>query len=140
MWNQGKKTYSSKFKRWGLVSLSVVAAVLTTSVALAAAGGGGGSTLSGIAGNLTKELGAFAKLITAGAYIAGLGFAMGAILKFKAHKDNPTQIPVGTPIALLFVAAALLFLPTLFGAAGSSLFGSSAKATSISGTTSLGGG
>jgi hypothetical protein len=25
-----------------------------------------------------------------GAYIAGFGFAVGAILKFKAHKDNPT--------------------------------------------------
>ena len=54
-----------------------------------------------------------AKLITAGSYIAGMGFGVGSIVKFKAHKDNPTQIPVGTPIALLFVAAALLFMPSV---------------------------
>jgi bacteriocin-like protein len=27
---------------------------------------------------------------SAGAYIAGFGFAVGSVLKFKAHKDNPT--------------------------------------------------
>jgi intracellular multiplication protein IcmD len=53
------------------------------------------------------------KLITAGSYLAGLGFSIGAIMKFKQHKDNPTQVPIGTPIALVFIAAALLFFPTL---------------------------
>jgi hypothetical protein len=27
--------------------------------------------------------------------------------------DNPTQIPIGTPIALVFIAAALLFIPSV---------------------------
>jgi intracellular multiplication protein IcmD len=36
-----------------------------------------------------------------------------AILHFKQHKDGPTQIPIGTPISLEFIAAALLFLPTI---------------------------
>ena len=53
------------------------------------------------------------KLITAGSYLAGLGFSIGAIMKFKQHKDNPTQVPIGTPVALMFIGAALLFLPTL---------------------------
>ena len=66
---------------------------------------------------------------------AGLGFAVGAILKFKAHKDNPTQIPVGTPIALLFIAAALLFMPSIFLAAGKTIFGSSGG--SIAGVTGI---
>jgi intracellular multiplication protein IcmD len=57
------------------------------------------------------------------AYLAGLGFAIGAIMKFKQHKDNPTQIPIGTPIALIFIAAALLFLPSILGVAGSTMFG-----------------
>jgi len=74
-----------------------------------------------------------AKLITAGAYIAGFGFAFAAILKFKAHKDNPTQIPVGTPIALLFIAAALIFLPSVFTVSGRTVFGSAAKAGGTSG-------
>ena len=58
-------------------------------------------------GNLTN-------LITAGSYLAGLGFSIGAIMKFRQHKDNPTQIPIGTPIAVVAVAAALIMLPNVF--------------------------
>lgn len=76
-----------------------------------------------IAKNVTDTFANLAKLITATAYIAGLGFAIGAILKFKQHKDNPTNIPIGTPIAMLFIAAALIFLPTIFGVTGATLFG-----------------
>lgn len=79
--------------------------------------------LAGIASNLALSFAPIAKLITGGAFLAGLGFAFAAILKFKAHRDNPTQIPVGTPIALILVAGALLYLPFLFGQVGSTLFG-----------------
>jgi intracellular multiplication protein IcmD len=78
--------------------------------------------IAGVANTLKSNFQALAQLITAGAYVAGFGFAVGAILKFKAHKDNPTQIPIGTPIALLFIAAALIFLPSLFEVAGETLF------------------
>jgi hypothetical protein len=71
-----------------------------------------------------SSFGNIASLITAASYIAGFGFALGAILKFKQHKDNPTQIPVGTPIALVFIAAALLFLPTLLPVTGATDFAS----------------
>jgi intracellular multiplication protein IcmD len=94
------------------------------------------TTISGIAGNLHKLFTTFAKLITGGSVLAGLGFALAAILKFKAHKDNPTQIPVGTPIALLMIAVALLFLPYIFGAAGASVFGGSAE-SGLSGVSVL---
>ncbi len=63
-----------------------------------------------------------AKLITAASYIAGLGFSIGAIMKFKQHKDNPTQIPIGTPIALVFIAAALLFVPTILSAVNATIY------------------
>lgn len=88
-----------------------------------------------IATTITQSFEGVAKLITAGAYIAGVGFALTSILKFKAHKDNPTQIPIGTPIALLFVSAALMFLPTLFGIAGQTVFGTTAGMGGITGTT-----
>lgn len=65
------------------------------------------------------------KLITSCSYIAGLGFAIGAIMKFKMHKDNPTQVPIGTPISLVFIAAALLFLPNILGVTGATIFGGS---------------
>lgn len=71
-----------------------------------------------------SSYGNIAKLITSASYVAGFGFALGAILKFKAHKDNPTQIPIGTPIALIFIGAALLFVPTLFSVTGVTDFAS----------------
>lgn len=71
-----------------------------------------------------SSYGNIAKLINASSYVAGFGFALGAILKFKQHKDNPTQIPIGTPIALVFIAAALLFLPSIISSTGTTIFGS----------------
>ncbi|MEK6731865.1 MAG: type IV secretion protein IcmD [Pseudomonadota bacterium] len=94
-------------------------------------------SISGVADNLLQSFKPLARLITGGAFIAGFGFAIAAILKFKAHRDNPTQIPVGTPIALLFVAIGLIFLPTLFGGIGQTVFGPGATAGTISGTVTL---
>jgi len=90
-------------------------------------------SIGAVAEQVTTSFGAMAKLITAGAYIAGMGFAVGAVMKFKAHKDNPTQIPIGTPIALIFIAAALIFLPEIFKVTGTTLFKSGAKSGGISG-------
>ncbi len=92
-------------------------------------------SIGSIATNITTSFYGIARLVTAGSYIAGMGFALSSILKFKQHKDNPTQIPIGTPIALLFIAAALIFLPTIFGAANSTIFGGSGSAGGISGVT-----
>lgn len=94
-------------------------------------------TLSGVANNITSSMGSLAQLITAASYVAGMGFAVGAVLKFKAHKDNPTQIPIGTPIALIFIAAALIFLPQIFTVTGGTLFGSGAATGTISGVTTF---
>lgn len=94
-------------------------------------------TLGDMALTITKSFEGLAKLITAGAYMAGIGFVMASMLKFKAHKDNPTQIPIGTPIALLFVGSALIFLPHIFIIAGYTIFGGTSGAAGISGTTGL---
>ncbi len=94
-------------------------------------------TLGDIATTVTDSFGQLAKLITAGSYIAGLGFALGSILKFKLHKDNPQSTPIGTPIALLFIAAALIFLPTIFGIAGQTVFGSTAISGGVTGTSTF---
>ena len=82
-----------------------------------------------MASSMTTSFTSIAKLITAGSYLAGLGFSIGAIMKFKQHKDNPTQVPIGTPIALVFIAAALLFLPTILGVTGSTMFGTTGGKT-----------
>jgi hypothetical protein len=71
--------------------------------------------LEDVAASITTTFGNLPELLTASSYAAGLGFAIGGTLKFKQQQDNPTQIPIATPIALLYVAAALIFLPTTFG-------------------------
>lgn len=91
-------------------------------------------TISNIATNVIGTFTGVAKLITAGAYMAGLAFAVGSIMKFKQHKDNPTNIPIGTPIALLIIAVVLLFLPTVLGVTGASMLGPDAKPTGVEGT------
>lgn len=94
--------------------------------------------IGAVASRVTTSFGKVAQLITATSYIAGLGFAIGSVLKFKQHKDNPTQIPVGTPVALLFVAASLLFLPSILETAGGTLFGETAKTSGVKGVANVG--
>ena len=82
-------------------------------------------TLGGMASSITSSFTKLTYLITSVSYLAGLGFAIGAIMKFKQHKDNPTQITIGQPIGLIFIAAALLFLPSILDVVGATMFGSS---------------
>lgn len=95
-----------------------------------------GEGIGGIAETAKGNLGAIAELITAGSYVAGMGFAVAAVTGFKAHKDNPTQSAISKPIALLFVAAALLFIPSVFKSTGATLFDSGTQA-GITGVTSF---
>ena len=90
-----------------------------------------------VASVIQGNLGSLARLLTGASYLAGMAFAVGAIVKFKAHKDNPTQIPIGTPIALLFVGAALIFIPAVFRASGQTLFGASGQPAFISGVVNF---
>ena len=93
------------------------------------------SSLGDVATNVSYAFSAIGQLMIAIAYVAGLGFGVAAIFKFKQHKDNPTQIPLGTPIALLVIAIALVFLPSFFSPAGETLFG---KTTGAGGPTGQG--
>lgn len=98
------------------------------------AAAGGADNLGDMAKNITDTFKQVGDLITGGSYLAGVGFSIAAIMKFKQHKDNPTQITVGTPIALVFIAAALLFLPTILQVAGGTMFGGSYETAGPGGT------
>ncbi len=115
--NSKKIKIPSGYKHWLVSALTLGALVLISQEAAA------GLTVGGMADQITTSFTSLTKLIVAGSYLAGLGFSVGAIMKFKQHKDNPTQIPIGTPIALVFIAAALLFLPTILGITGETMFG-----------------
>ncbi len=67
------------------------------------------------------------KLIFVFAYVSGTGLLVAAIFKLKQVKDNPTQIPVSTPMVLFMCAALLLYLPEIIVPAGETIFGSSAS-------------
>lgn len=109
----------------------------SANVMFAQTAGGSGSaptnSLGAIAENVTGSFGAFAQLITAGSFVAGSAFMLAALFKFKAHKDNPQSAPIGTPIALLFIGAAMIFLPLIFSSAGATLFGSQASSQNATG-------
>lgn len=86
-----------------------------------------------IATNVTTAFASLGKLMIATAYLAGFGFTIVSIFKFKQHKDNPTQIPIGTPLALLAIGVSLIFLPGLVAPIGQTLFGSSSSLKDIAG-------
>jgi len=124
-------------KRTKKAIMLLVGSIVCFGVGIVFAADAPGSGVGKIAENVAGNLGAIAKLITAGAYVAGFGFAVAAILKFKAHKDNPTQVPVSNGIVYLFAAAALMFTPAVFKATGSTLFNSNSGKSSVSGITSF---
>jgi intracellular multiplication protein IcmD len=109
-------------------------------LALVSQGAAAGSdTIGTMASSITGTFVQVGNLITGGSYVAGVAFAIGAIMKFKQHKDNPTQITIGQPISLVFIAAALLFMPSIMSVAGYTMFGSTGGSTSgPTGTTITG--
>lgn len=135
--NQGKprKTKYIWLFLGSLFCLGLVATVFAgsspQSVSLFASG------IGGMATRATGSIKGLASLITAGSYAAGLGFAVGAIVKLKAHKDNPTQVPLSAGIALLGIAVLLTFIPTTLKSTGGTVFGSGAQTPGTSGMQNL---
>ncbi|QLH41352.1 MAG: hypothetical protein HWD59_00515 [Coxiellaceae bacterium] len=82
---------------------------------------------------VTDSFSGIGKLMIAISYVAGIAFVLASIFKFKQHKDNPTQIPLGTPLAMLVIGIVLVFLPMIFGPAGVTLFGTGAKSGEVKG-------
>jgi len=79
--------------------------------------------LTKIAGNVEGNVRSLASLLVVVSYIAGIGFALAGLLQFKAHKDNPAQVPLSKPMVYIGVGAALLFLPSILESAGETIFG-----------------
>jgi hypothetical protein len=62
------------------------------------------------------------RFIRATSIVAGMGLAVAAVLKFKQHKDNPTQISLSVPIHLLSLAQGLLYLDPFMAVASEHVF------------------
>lgn len=119
----------NKNYRARVATFCVIGGLLFMETAFAATG-----DLGSMATKITGTFGAIGKLITGASYVAGLGFAVGSIMKFKQHKDNPTQVEIGKPVTLLLVAGALLFMPSLLSTVGTTMFGT-AETAGATGTT-----
>lgn len=90
-------------------------------------------SIGDIAANIMTSFKQLGQLMFAIAYLSGFGFTLSAIFKFKQHKDNPTQIPVSTPLSLLMVGIILIFLPGIILPSGYTIFGTGADLTGMAG-------
>ncbi len=102
----------------GLAFLSML-----SGVALAAPDIDSSYTLGSVANQVTGSFRELGMLMIAGCYIGGFGLVCASMFKFKAHKDNPTQVPLGTPVALFSIGVLLAFLPAILSPAGVTIFG-----------------
>lgn len=84
-------------------------------------------TLKEFVDNIQQTFELLASVMSKVAYTCGSGFVMMGLFKIKAYKDNPAQIPLSTPFALMAIGSGLLFLPTVFEIAGSAVFGTNAR-------------
>lgn len=82
-----------------------------------------GQTIGTIAINIVGQLRDVALLLIIIAYVSGVCFSLAGVIQFKVHKDNPQQTPLTKPIVYLIVGACLLYLPSLIGASGATIFG-----------------
>jgi intracellular multiplication protein IcmD len=117
-----------------------LAAVLLVDVFTCAHASGDSVGIGKVAATVTDQLTSMATLMVYIAYVSGVGFALAGILQFKAHKDNPQQVPISKGVVLMIVAACLLFLPSVMTAAGGSIFGTTATGggATFSGTVTAG--
>jgi intracellular multiplication protein IcmD len=106
----------ANFKAFAVAGLFMLSGVVTSAHATS-------NSLKTIATNVQGNLSAVEQLIVALCYVGGIAFAGAAIMKFKQYKDNPQSGTLGQPIALIFIAAALVWLPQIIQTAGTTVFG-----------------
>ena len=80
-------------------------------------------TLFGMASRLTQIFPNLMNIIVGSAYLAGLGFAIAAMMKLKAVKDNPQQNTVAMPLSYIAIAVLLVFMTSLLNPVSETLFG-----------------
>jgi cytochrome c oxidase assembly factor CtaG len=88
-------------------------------------------TVNQVADNVVVQLYAGRDMILNLAFVAGLGFMVAAFFKFKQHKDNPTQVPIGNPLTYLLIGVLLLYVGAFKSPLGETLFGSGAIAGNV---------
>lgn len=96
----------SFYALWGIFLLSMAA------VGEAHAG----ATVETVAENIVTQSFRLPALVSTSAYILGLILGVSAIFKLKEHVDNPSQVPLRTPLIRLLGGGALFALPVIYRA------------------------
>ena len=78
--------------------------------------------LRALLSNVNDSFNSIANLLGGSAYVAGIAFTVGGIMKLKQHRDNPAQVPIATPITYIFIGAMLVFLPSTIMLTRASIF------------------
>lgn len=84
---------------------------------------GGSENLGNIFEGLTKEKNTYKEILVDFLQLCSFGFFIATVFKFKQYKDNPTQIPVSTPFALLMVTILAYTSTLIIKPATETLFG-----------------
>jgi len=105
-----------------LVAIGFYAAVAVAGGTPAGQGAAGDFTnLGGLVYQTHESTGYILRIMTACSYLAGFGLVIGALFKFKAHKENPAQVELGKCVVQLVVGLALIFLPSIISIGGSAI-------------------
>lgn len=70
-----------------------------------------GVSLGEMANNVLGPMNGLGKLLGYVCILGGIGMLFGAILQYKAHRENPSQVRLTTPVFLVVVGIVLLILP-----------------------------
>jgi hypothetical protein len=89
---------------------------------------------TGLSGMISQAKGQFetiTDLISTISYIAGIGFMVKAIFKFKEHNESKGQVPLSNAIVLFIVAGCLLGLPYMVSVSKSTTVGAGASSSGV---------
>ncbi len=128
-----KKFISNRSNKKGLAAL-LVGGLLIATGAFAATSPTQGLELSAVSSQISTTVGHISVILSNVALIAGIAFVMASFFKFHQHKLNPTQVPLSQGVTLLLIGAGLTLLPLLVPTAKNTVFGTSAKVSTLSGS------
>ena len=89
--------------------------------------------LDKITAPIKAQLPGVSDVLSAVAYVSGIGFGIKGALKLKEHNESKGQVPLSAPITLFIVAGMLLALPTMLSISTEAVFGGGNTKTTLNG-------
>ncbi len=99
------------FNKWILVIVASIFSLIHIVDALAV--DVSGPSVGGMAQSILVPIDAMTGLMYKICYVLGGAMIVGSGIQYKAHRDNPQQVPLNRPIFLLLVGLVLIALPLI---------------------------